>query len=157
VLASINDIPLADGTLPGGFALADFRISVARLIDIVFPIGALNPLTFDRTTRESTLDFMVSRVHDSPEDAELYIAAHDAAIPSSGPVQVTTSDGEIRYLMEAKLITHQLIRQIGKTTFHSYHIEGGQISLTDAPAAFFILTEDGFYILTEDGFKIELE
>jgi len=155
VLASINDIPLCNGTLASGFALSEIRVNVQRIFDLVVPLGELNPVPFERSVRRTTFDFQISRIHDTISAAEEFIFDHDADVPSSGAVKFTSSDGlGIRYLINARLITHSLIKYIGKTTTHSYHIEGGR--LWPAPA-YYILTEDEFYILTEDGFKIETE
>ncbi len=154
MLASINDYPLADGTFAGGFALGQIRISAQRIFDTVVPIDELNPTSYDRDVRKISADFQIVRIHDSSADADKYVADIDALIPSSGNVQFVTTFGSARYLINAELITHQLVDETGKATTHAYHIEGGRIHTSPA---YYILTEDEFYILTEDGFKIETE
>ena len=155
VLASINDIPLADGTLSGGYALSEIRVNVQRIFDVVVELGEPNPVPFERSVRQTIFDFQVTRVHASISEAEEFIFDHDADIPSSGPVKFTATDGlGIRYLINARLITHQLIKYIGKTTTHSYHIEGGR--LWTSPA-YFRLLESGGYRLLESGGRRELE
>jgi len=114
----------------------------------------LAPIVIDRNVVLTTIDFQISRVHATISAAEEFIFDHDANIPSFGDVQFTASDGDFRFLIHARLITHQLIRYIGKTTTHAYHIEGGQLS---THPAYYILTESSDYILTEDGYKIETE
>lgn len=154
MLCSIDDYPLADGTLAGGYALAAFSSNVVRVMDIVAPIGALNPQIVDRTTRETAIDFQVTRFHDSLEDAETFVADHDALVPSSGTVAFTADDGSLRYLLNASLITHARLGEIGRTTTHAYHIIGG---IVHTAPHFYLLLEDGDYLLLESGDKIRLE
>jgi len=155
MLVSINGFALADNTIAGGVALSQARYSVERIFDIVVPVQGFLPVPFNRNVRRTTVDFQVTRSHDTLEHAEQYIADHDAAIPSSGPVQFTTTNGGVRYMLNAALIRHQLIGEIGKTTEHSYHIEGGRFS--EDIGTFFILTETGDYIIEEDSDRIETE
>jgi len=154
VLAIIDDYPLADGTLAGGFALGDIRVDVQRISDVVIPINAIPPVVFDRDIRKTVFDFQITRIHASFEAADKYVADHDAAIPSSGAVQFTATDGTVRYLIDAELITHSRIGGIGKTTTHSYHIVGGRIHTSPA---YYRLLEDGGYRLLESGGKRKLQ
>lgn len=157
---SIDSYPLTDGTLSGGFALSEMRVNVQRIFDVVVPIDAINPECYDRDIRKTVVDFQVTRLHASFAAADIYVADHDAAIPSSGPVLFLPTSGpfspasNVRFLIHARLISHQLVKLNGKATTHAYHIEGGRFN---TGAAYYIITEDDFFILTEDGFKIETE
>jgi len=153
VRIAIGDFELADGTLAGGFALDQSRVSVERVFDIVVPLAELLPVLFDRNVRRTTVDFQIARIHASMEAADIYAIDHDAMVPDSGLVQFTATNGAIRWLLHAALITHQLVDLIGATTIHSYHVIGGHFSI----AVSYMLTETGDYVLMETGDKIELE
>ena len=151
---SINDFALSDGTLSGGYALGEIRIGVARIADVAIPLQSVNPVVFNRDIHKTAFDFVIARIHASFAAADKYICDHDALIPSSGDVKFTTSDGSIRYIINAELITHTRIGIVGKATAHAYHIEGGRIH---THPAYYRLLEDGYYRLLEDGGKRELE
>src|SRR6266478_799851 len=114
--ATIDDFNLADDTLSGGVALGGLSVNVERVFEIVLPLGAEMPVLFDRQITKITIEFNVARVHDSAADAEVYTALHDATVPSSGTVTLTTTFGGVRTLTNAKLINDQMSQQIGKMT-----------------------------------------
>ena len=150
---AIGDFELADGTLAGGFALDQSRVSVERVFDVVVPLAELLPVLFDRNVRRTIVDCQIARLHESMEAADIYAIDHDAMVPDSGLVQFTATNGAIRWLLHAALISHQLVDLIGATTIHSYHIIGGHFH---APV-FYMLTEPGDFVLLETGGRIELE
>lgn len=160
MFVSIDSYPLTDGTVSGGFAISAMRVSVERIFDIAIPIGAINPQVYDRDIHKTVVDFEVTRLHASFTAADLYVADHDAAIPSSGTVLFFPTSGPVspssnaRFLLHAALISHRLVRLNGKATTHAYHIEGGMFN---GSPAYYIITEDEFFILTEAGFKFETE
>src|SRR5215470_16705810 len=101
MLISINAYALADGTTSGGVALSQARYAIERIFDVVVAVQGFLPVPFDRQVRRTTVDFQVTRTHDTLEHAEQYIADHDAAIPSAGDVLFTTTGGALRYLLHA--------------------------------------------------------
>ena len=157
----IDTYELTDGTLSGGFALGQLRIRFDRVHDSVIPLGETSPVYFFRGVHKSTIDFVVVRNHGTINAAEAFIIAHDDNVPSSGTVQLISSDGAVTATIQKALIFfQQLDSEIGSTTIHAYHIEGGEfapITVTPPSGGSDILTETGDYILTEDGQKIATE
>lgn len=155
---TIDTYAITDGTFSGGVALSDFRLRVDRIHDVVTPLGGASPVYFNRLVRKSTIDFVVARCHASAKAAEQFLFDHEFDLPSAGTVALLSEDGSITaYVWNARLFSHQLNTEIGSTTMHAYHIEGGPLSSTPPPPPAFILTEGGDNILTESGDKIEME
>ncbi len=86
-----------------------------------------NPVAFDRRGRPSVYAFTVKRTHPDADSAESFIIGLEDAIPSSGAINVTTT-GPIEAtftIPNGKVQSHELVQQLGATTFHSYSIIGG--------------------------------
>ncbi len=86
-----------------------------------------NPVAFDRRGRPSVYAFTVKRVHSDADAAEGFIIGLEDAIPSSGAINVTTT-GPVEAtftIPNGKVQSHELVQQLGATTFHSYSIIGG--------------------------------
>ncbi len=125
MLIAIGSYPLCNGTLEGGMSAGDMRLRFTRAIEVVQPLGEGTPATYDRGTRTIDLSFTVARVHVSIKESEVFIAKHDATVPDSGVVAITTTAGEVAFIENGILIDFQLQSQIGSTTFYHYHITGG--------------------------------
>lgn len=142
-----GDIFIATGTTPNVWLFESVLVPFA-------------PVLFDRNIVRTSIDFQITRIHASFASSDIYVADHDAAIPSSGPVLFLPTSGPFspatnaRFLIHAALISHQLVKLNGKATTHAYHIEGGRFNTN---AAYFRLLEDGYYRLLEDGGRRELE
>ncbi len=156
MLVSIGSYAICDGTLSGGVAIGQLRYQVARLIDVVAPIGVANPVLFDRVGRKTTIDFTVQRTHSDAGDAESFIANLDLELPSIGDVKITTTSGGVGYLQSAKVTQHNS-QQIGATTTTSYTIVGGQIIIVPIVPTYFELEDSTGHILTETGDNIITE
>jgi hypothetical protein len=146
MLASIASFQLADGTLTGGAGLSDFRMRAVRVFDVVTPLRQANPVPLDRLLRKFDLTFTVKRVHASIKASEQYIQSHEATVPQSGSVTLISASGATWFLLNGVLISHELIDEIGATTYHSYHIVGGPLSI--GSAAYHITAQRGFFTLT---------
>lgn len=116
------------------------------------------PTLLDRNKRRVDISFSVERVHDSIKDAEEYIADHDATIPRGGDIKLITMGTEtvIALVVNGALLSHELVRQIGKFTEHSYRI-AGSTQFAPTPGTDHIITEDGDTITTEGGDKLIVE
>ncbi len=155
MLCSIDDYFLADGTLAGGYALTNFSLRVTRIFDMVIPIGEISPVFFDRNKRRTGITFNVQRVQDSIKAAENFINIHEATVPRTGDIKFYVSNGTVALIVNADLISHELIREIGSFTEHSYAIVGSTISAPDVGSA--ITTEGGDHITTESGDTLVIE
>ena len=122
---SIASYDICDGSLPGGFAVGNARFQVDRVFDVVVPIAELNPELFDRVCRKSTFTFTVQCVHADAQAAELFVMDLDAALPSTGAVTVTATDGTTRTIPNGFVLNHQS-SLIGATSTTTYSIVGGQ-------------------------------
>lgn len=158
MLCTINDFPLCDETLAGGWSLKRLQLRMQRIFDVVIPIGELNPVLLDRNKRRVDISFSVERVHDSIKDAEEYITDHDTLIPRTGDIKLITMGTEtvIALVVNGALLSHELVRQIGKFTEHSYRI-AGSTQFAPTPGTDHITTEDGDTITTEDGDQLIVE
>lgn len=136
-----GDIFFATGTTP----------SVWTFFSVLVPFG---PVLLDRNIIRTSIDFQVTRLHDSFAAADIYVTDIDSIIPSDGAVEFTSTFGSVRFLIHAVLISHQLVKLNGKATTHAYHIEGGRFNTSPA---YYIITQDDFYILQEDLSRIETE
>jgi hypothetical protein len=125
MLVSIDTYSICNGTLAGGVSVSTLHFKIDRTIDVVIPIGQVNPATFDRVCRRLDMTFQVKRTHASIDAAELFILDLDDNLPSAGIVKVTLAGG-VRYIPNGKVPTHELVQQLGATTFHNYTIVGGK-------------------------------
>ena len=155
---TINDFALTDETISGGVALTNLRLRMQRIFDVVIPLATLDPVPFDRNKRRVDISFTVQRVHSTIKAAEEYITDHDALIPRTGDVKLITMGTEtvVALVVNGALLNHELVRQIGKFTEHSYRISGSPI-FAPTPVTTFIAMETGDLILTETSDKIEIE
>lgn len=158
--AKIDTYQLADGTLAGGRSLSGLRIQFNRIHEIIMPIGGPIPVLFPRGVTRSTIDFNVTRVHASIAAAEQFILEHNDSLPPLGLVSLMSSGPFISTatVLNGKLFSQLLNTEIGATTIHAYHIEGGTFDVTVTPGTpGYITTEDGSILTTEDGTKITTE
>jgi hypothetical protein len=155
---SIGAYYLADGTLAGGYALSNLRIKIQRIFDIAIPIGAVSPVFFDRGKRKVDITFSVVRVQDTITDAENFCNIHEATVPRTGDIQLITTAPVVSLglILNGELLSHELIKQIGKYTEHAYHIVGAKI-FAATPGVDELVTEAGDHITTEGGDRIGVE
>ncbi len=124
----IDSYDITAGDFVTDVALDNLRLSVTRVYDITIPIGEALPVPIRMKVTKSTVDFVVTRVHDNAGAAEAFILMHNSDIPTSGPVKLISSNGALeRFLVNARLTVNQLNSEVGATTIHAYHIEGGLI------------------------------
>lgn len=125
MLVSIGSYDICDGTLAGGFAIGQLRYQVDRQIEVVIPLDSVDPDTFDRGGRRSTISFTVQRVHSSAGAAEEFIVGLDQDLPSSGEAELTLTSG-ITFLIPNAKVTQHNSSQIGATSTTTYTIVGGR-------------------------------
>jgi hypothetical protein len=149
----------ADGSLSGGVALSNLRLRCERMFDVVMPLRAALPVLISRFDRKTEVMFSVKRCHASIKEAEQYIQEHEATVPQSGDIVLTTVGGVVGHIPNGVLLSLELIHQIGSTTEHAYHIIGGPMEETPSVDEFILLETVVDYILLESGFgdKIQLE
>ncbi len=122
---SIASYDICDGSLSGGVAVGNARFQMDRVFDVVIPVSELNPELFDRVCRKSTFTFTVQCVHADAQAAELFIMDLDAALPSTGTVTITATDGTTRTIPNGFVLNHQS-QLNGATSSTTYTIVGGQ-------------------------------
>ena len=161
---TIGAFNLTDETFLGGVALTGLRLRFQRIFDTVVVLAQQNPQLFDRNKRRVTISFTVSRVHASIKDAETYITDHDALIPRTGDIKLITmpnvfsGNQVIALIVNGALLSHELVRQIGKYTEHNYSISGSTSFAPGPPEEpDHLVTEGGDRITTEGGDEIILE
>ncbi len=91
------------------------------------PPNAISPVAFNRIGRPRTYAFTVKRTHPDVESAEIFIIGLEDALPSSGEISIsTTGPVEATFsIPNGKIQSHDLVQQLGATTFHAYSIIGG--------------------------------
>ncbi len=139
---AIGAYVLCDGTLSGGVAITDLRVSNRHVFDEVIPIdtlppitpaGVISPVIFDRICAIASITFLVKRVHADLAAADVFILALDGNIPEgianvvftpsgTSPTPVTIPNGVIT--------NHSLQEQDGAMTIHQYTISGGAPAFT---------------------------
>lgn len=159
MLAKIDTYFLADGTLAGGVALSGLRIQFQRVHDVFVPIGGPSRKYIPRNVTRTTIDFSVTRNHADIAAAEEFILDHNNSLPVTGEVMLLSSSGFVTAsIPRGRLFSHRLNTEIGSTTMHAYHVEGGTFTVTVTPGGTgYITTEDGSILTTEDGDKITTE
>lgn len=127
MLVSIGSYEICDGTLAGGVAISDLRLSGDRLFELVIPVGDADSTMFDRVTTTIEFVFLVKRTFTSKATAEKFILQLDSALPTTGEVTITTTGPTpaTRIIPNAFVMDHTLILESGATLFHQYHITGG--------------------------------
>ena len=159
MLITIGDYSLADGTLAGGRSLTGLRLQIQRIFDVVVALGEVSPVLYDRNKRKADITFSVQRVQDSIKDAEDFCLIHEATVPRTGDVKLITTasidNASSALVVNGELLSHELVRQIGSFTEHSYHIIGSLLFAPDVGAR--MLMETGDFMLIETGDKMLLE
>jgi len=127
MLVSIGTYAICNGTLTGGVAVSDLRFKADRLFDFVVPVGDVDSVMFDRVCTTFDAFFMVQRSHATIALSEAFILQLDSNIPTSGIITFTTTGpgAFTRTIPNGYLVDHELIQEMGATTFHQYHISGG--------------------------------
>lgn len=116
---------------------------------------ALSPVLFDRDKRKVEITFNVQRVQPTITDAETFCLIHEATVPRTGTITMTTIfPSSSSLVINGELLSHELVRQYGSFTEHAYHIVGSRIP---APDVFRMLMETGDFMLMETGGKMLLE
>ncbi len=118
---------LCNGTLTGGVAVSELRLSQRRISDIVPSIGGVSPVAYDRVGRPCVYSFTVKRTHADADAAEVFILGLEDAVPATGTITITTGDPTPANFVipNAKVQSIELVQQTGATTFHNYSIIGG--------------------------------
>lgn len=162
MLCSINNFLLADGTISGGVALSNLRLTITRYFDVVIPLGELDPVPLDRNKRRANVSFNVSRVHASIKDSETYILDHDTTVPRTGDaklivsVEGITTNIPYALIINGALVSWELVSYIGSKTEHAYTITGAPLFSVD-PGVDRMLLETGDFMLMETGDKMLLD
>ncbi len=137
MLVKVGSYELCDGTLPGGVAISDLRVSNRHVFDEVIPIDTLPPITpedvispiiFDRICAIANITFLVKRVHADLSAAEEFILELDSNIPEGieNVVFTTTSPSSSTVTIPNGVVTeHSLQEHEGAVTIHQYTIAGG--------------------------------
>ena len=130
MLVSIGGYALCDGTLSGGVAISALTVKSDRLIESVVQLPTSPPeatALFMRSPQSADYTLTIVRTHDSTPAAELFILDLDNNVPDSGDIIVTTTgpSASSYSIPNGALLSHELMQQLGATTWHQYHIQGG--------------------------------
>ena len=124
---SIGAYVLCDGTLENGVAVSDLRVNQRLIADVVPILEGVSPQIYDRIGRPCTYTFTVKRTHPDVATSEEFLIGLEDAIPASGTISITTTGpGSTSFdIPNGKVQSHELVQEIGATTFHQYSIIGG--------------------------------
>lgn len=131
---TINEFPLAEMSGPVG--VRDFKISNSRLVEPAQFLRAAATAFFDRKNLATTITFVVTRLHASVRDAEVFLLAHESEVPAGGLAAFTarSDDGqEVTRYLDAAIVEVTEAAYVGLSTRHLYTIKGGLL-LTQRPA-----------------------
>lgn len=106
------------------------RVDSRRVVQIAQRLRAISAEPFARGNTVRTISFTVVREHDSVRDAEAFLVEHEAAIPSSGIVEITCHDDagpETVFYFDAE-IEAVSAGHVGLSTEHAYTLVGGLIT-----------------------------
>ncbi len=109
------------------------RVNGKRVIQIAALLRADASVTFNRKNTVTTIGFSITREHASVREAEAFLIQHEAEIPSSGIVEFVCYDGdggESSFYLETGFLEVTDATYIGCSTFHSYSLVGGRITIT---------------------------
>lgn len=112
------------------WAFSGFRVNGSRLIQEAGHLRAEGVKKFDRKNARTTVDFTVTRTHESLEDAESHVLSHELDVPNRATVSFIgiglTGNRVRRYLENAGIETVD-VSMVGRTTFTTYRIAGGRM------------------------------
>ena len=111
-------------------SVAGFRINGQRLTQTAQFLRAEAISVFDRKNHQTTVTFSITRLHESTQDAEVFILEHSTGLKHSGLIAFIAQGSHgretVRYL-QAACITVDDASYIGLSTRHNYTIIGGRI------------------------------
>jgi hypothetical protein len=117
----------------GELAPDSLHVNGERVIQPADILRAASKKFFNRKNASTVIAFSVTREHSSVRAAEAFLIKHEAEIPDSGIIEVISYDGsggeESAYIPTGFLKTTEA-SYIGCSTFHSYTIIGGRITIT---------------------------
>lgn len=127
MLVKLGSYDICDGTLAGGTAVSDLRLTDDRLYEFIVPVGDADSTLLDRINSKCDFVFTVKRTFPSRSTAEKFILQQDTLLPTSGTITITTTGPSpvTRTIPNGFLADHALLLEQGATTFHQYHIVGG--------------------------------
>jgi hypothetical protein len=140
MIVSINAVVAAGTPLPnpatfilapgGTMSPSGLSIHTERNTQVRQALRAPSARDSDRGNVQTTITFSVTRYFATPQLAESYILLHASTIPGGGTVIFQTVGGTNFYLTNAVVKTTDC-KHTGRTTLHSYSINGGLISATN--------------------------
>ena len=108
---------------------ANLKTNGTRSTQIFEGLRAPSVTPFDRLNVKTTISFDITRLHDNISDAQNYMLLHQSTIPGSGAVTFFMENGTELY-MDNAVVETVASHHMGTTTFHSYQIIGGAITVS---------------------------
>lgn len=118
----------------GRGGVSSFTSRPRRNIEIKEGVRRSTIRAVPRDNLKRLYSFSVSRQHESPGDAEVFVLDHESQVPASGVLRLVArnTDGqETERFIEAAVIEVCDSSYIGSSTIHSYSIIGGEMSNTN--------------------------
>ena len=107
-------------------AISDFQINGARLVQEDPIISAVEQAIFARGNHKSEIGFVAARKHGSVDEAQEFVAFHEADLLDSADLIITSSSGtRILRFPSAKLETSRG-RYLGVTSYYNYSFKAGR-------------------------------
>lgn len=124
---NIGTIVLADG-VEKNEAPYNVKISNTRAIQVTQSIRGESVKSYDRGNQQTTLEFTVTRKHESIEDAQMFILQHSSSLNNlSDYLTIIEEPSNLVYYLTDATIAEINGYVTNNTSTHQYKVIGGKI------------------------------
>lgn len=107
----------------------DFKITNTRQIQIATGVRSVTVKGFDRGNQQTTVEFRVSKRHDSAQKAQEYVLQHAASLKNLSPtLTITVEPSQETYALGDAAIGDVQSESEGIVSSHFYKIVGGNFT-----------------------------
>lgn len=126
----LGTVQIASGDREGP---SGFTLDQDRLVQAVDYIGEDYGANLARRQRRHTIQFTVSRLHATEEEAEAFVLEHADTVPDSGTLTIETTNGRVsRWIADVACARVSCVEWVGLHTRWAYTLIGGRV-LTQNP------------------------
>ncbi|MDR1433085.1 MAG: hypothetical protein LBI61_01955 [Puniceicoccales bacterium] len=107
----------------------DFKITNTRQIQIATAVRSATARGFDRGNQQTTVEFRVSKRHDSAQKAQKYVLQHAALLKNLSPtLTIAVEPSQEIYALSDAAIGDVQSESEGVVSLHFYKIIGGNFA-----------------------------